>query len=271
MTLKNFFRVIILSFYSPNLYLEVAKKWKHWGLGFLLKFSILISLISSICLFIFVSNINFKNESFVSVIQQIPDMKIIEDKAVFVDENITSPIHVGPVKNLLVVDLDAKTSEKYPDTLITFTAYGIVMNLLDSSYFTISYKDFLMDQDEKIINTSSLISFMLESQKKLLAIIIILGVTLGSLVYFALTLFKTAFYASVASLCSGAFKFKLTFKQLLRLAIVANAPAFIISTMFVVIFFNSKIMGMSQFISTSLYLLYFMGGVLFYLKEKRTK
>ncbi|MCT4635807.1 MAG: DUF1189 domain-containing protein [Rickettsiales bacterium] len=271
MTLKNFFRIIILSFYSPNLYIEVAKKWKHWGLGFLLKFSILISLISSICLFIFVSNINFKNQDFVSFIQQIPEMKIIEDRAVFVDENITSPIYVGPVKNFLVVDLDARTSEKYPDTLIAFTAYGMVMNLLDSSYFTISYNDFLMDQDEKIINTSSLISFMLKTQKKLLAIIIILGVTSGSLIYFAITLFKTAFYASVASLCSGAFKFKLTFKQLLRLAIIANAPAFIISTVFMLIFFNSKIMAMSEFISTTLYLLYFMGGILFYLKSQKNK
>lgn len=271
MTLKNFFRVILLSFYSPNLYMEVAKKWKHWGLGFLLRFSILVSVVASICLFVFVSEINFKSEAFASIVQQIPDMQITDSKASFIDESIKSPIHVGPIKNLLVVDLDAKTSEKYPDTLIAFTAYGMVMNLLDSSHFTISYNDFLENQDEKIISAASLISFMLESQKKVLSMIVILGVTLGSLVYFAMTLFKVAFYAAVASLCSGAFKFKLTFQQFLRMAIIANAPAFILSSVFIVIFFNSTIIGMSQFISTTLYLFYFLGGVLFCIRSQREK
>lgn len=271
MTLKNFFRIILLSFYSPKLYLEIAKKWKHWGLGFLLKFSILVSIVASICLFIFVSSINFNNESFISIVQQIPDMQITENKASFVDETIKSPIYVGTTENLIVVDLDAKTSEKYPDTLIAFTAYGMNINLLDSSNFNISYNDFLMNDEAKIITPDSLISFMMKGQKKTLAIIIVLGVTLGSLVYFVITLFKAAFYASVASLCSSAFNFKLTFQQLLRLAIVANAPAFIISSVFIVLFFNSKIADLSQFISTSLYLFYFMGGALLYIKEQRKK
>lgn len=262
MTLKNFFKIILLSFYSPDLYLEVAKKWQHWGLGFLLRFSILISLVTSLCLFIFISMIDLKGEVFTSLLKQIPEIRIDQNKAIFIDDSLKSPIYLGPNQNMMVIDLDAKTSEKYPQNILAFTAYGITVNPVGSSPFNLSYNDFLAEQNTQIINSESLLVFMLNAKEKLLVMIAILGVSLGSLIYFVITLLKTVFYSSLASICAGIFKLNLTFKQLTRIAIIANAPAFIISSIFFLFFFNSSLENISELIATTVYLLYFMGGVM---------
>ena len=74
MNLKIFLQIIILSFHSSHLYLDVAKKWKHWGLGFLIRFSILTGITISASLFILVAASNFNQLS--PILEQIPKLSI---------------------------------------------------------------------------------------------------------------------------------------------------------------------------------------------------
>ena len=269
MNLQKFFKILVLSFYAPSLYIAVASKWKHWGLGFLLRFSILVSFTTSRTLFILISMINFNQDSIRNLLNQIPEMKIYQDKASFLDESLKSPIYIGSSKNMIVIDLDSKTAEKYPQNLLTFSGYEITLNIFKSSPFTISYNDFLEGRDVKIINTENLLAFLFEIKKKILGIILVLGISLGSIIYFVLSLIKSLFYASIASICAGLFKLNLDFKQLTRLAVMANAPSFIISTGFSILFFGNQITDIEQFLASSIYLLYFLGGIIICIKAKR--
>ena len=110
---------------------------------------------------------------------------------------------------------------------------------------------------------------MVQNQKKILMMILVLGAPLGSLIYFVMTLFKSLFYSSLASIATGIFNLNLSFKQLTRIAIIANAPAFIISSVFLIFFFESNLTTLSQFIATTVYLLYFLGGIMICLKYRK--
>lgn len=269
MNLRTFFKIITLSFYSPSLYINIAKKWQHWGLGFLIRFSILVSLMASLSLFAFISMIDFRGEMITAFINTIPELNINQSKANFVDQNLKSPIYLGSTQNLFVIDLDAKTAEKYPEYLITFTAYGVTLNLLETSPINLSYNEIIGKNDTKLINSESLTTLLIKNQKKFLLMIIVLGIPFGSLIYFIITLLKAGFYSSIASICTNIFSFNMTFKQLTRLAIIANAPAFIISNIIVLLLFSSNL-NLSQFIATSIYLFYFLGGTISFIKSNRS-
>lgn len=261
MKLIEFFRIIKLSFYSPSVYLAVANNWKHWGLGFLLRFSILVSIITSISLLIVVSSVDFKSAPISSIIEQIPDMNVIENKVSFVNQDLKSPITIANNISPIIVDLEAKSIEAHSENFVVFTPYGITLNIIEANPFSISYADFLQEANATLVNSDSITSFLIKNQRKILVMILLLGVSFGSLVYFILTLLKILFYSSMASIFATLFKLNLDFKQLTRLAVIANAPAFILSTIFMLVFYSNKLADLEQIIATSLYLLYFIFAV----------
>lgn len=268
MNWKMFFKVLFLSFYSRSFYLEVLTKWKHWGLGFLLRFSMLITLVIAVILFGLISTIDFRGEVIQNIIKQIPEIEITESKANFVNKDIKSPVHIGTNSNFMVVDLDNNSIEKYPDYLLVFNAYGITLNAIDSSPFTVSYQDLLKNSEFNIINDISLTSFLTKGQRYALTIILLVGFSLGTLVYFLLALLQVVFYASIAFIFSNILKYKLNLKQLTRLAVIVYAPAIIISNILVLICFLFGLIQDSQFIFNMVYLLYFAGIISAYTKFK---
>ena len=129
------------------------------------------------------------------------------------------------------------------------------------------YKDLLFGTDVNIIDGAFLLKFLDEQQRKVLGIIIFVGIPLGSLVYFALTLLKVTFYSSIASLVSMIFKLNLTFKQLTRMGIIANIPSVIVSSISSILFFRSVGSDGDQFLVTSVGVIYFVGAIIIYLKK----
>ncbi len=111
----------------------------------------------------------------------------------------------------------------------------------------------------KILNEENWLELLKNNQKKLLGIILILGFPIGSLLYFIITLLKSVFYAYSASILAKILNYNLNFKQLTRLAIIVNAPATIISTFIILLFFGAGASSnISQIIAGNIYLFYFV-------------
>ncbi len=266
MTLKQFFQIIILSFYSSGLYLNVTKKWQHWGLGFLLRFSILVAIITSIVSLIFVASFDFSNSSLTPLINQIPELKIENDKASLVDDKTILPLQIqypGTNKVVVIIDLSIDSADKYQQDVVVFTSDRVAFNFVASTNaIAISYHDLLLGSSITSITPQNLISILTANQQKIIGIILFLGVPVGSLIYFLLTLLRSLFYAAMAGVMVRLLNFNLDYKQLVRLAIIANVPTVILTTMLSLIFFATSFAYYIQFITDSLYLGYFMWVVM---------
>lgn len=268
MSWKMFFKILFLSFYSRRFYMEVIAKWKHWGLGFLLRLSMLITFIVAIILFGLISTIDFRGDAIQNIVKQIPEIEITESKANFVNKDTKSPVHIGANSNFIVVDLDNSSIERYSDYILVFNAYGITLNAFESSPLTVSYQDLLKNNESKIINDISLTSFLTKGQLYALIVILLVGFSLGTLVYFLLALLQVMFYASIAFIFANILKYKLNLKQLSRIAVIVYAPAIIISNILVLVCFLFGLAQDSQFIFNVTYLLYFTSIISAYTKLK---
>ena len=265
MTLKNFYQIIISSFYSPTLYLTVAQKWRHWGLGFLLRFSILLAVISSIMLFISIASMDIANSSsFASLINQIPELKIEKGKASIVNEQIKLPLQIKFLNNninIITVDLNITDAERYPRDMIIFTSDRVTFNFVEAANISILYDNLFKDKETQIITPESILTLLTVYQKKLLGIIFILGIPVGSLFYFLLILLKSFFYASLASIITKLVNYNLNLQQIVRLAIIVNAPFTIISTLLLFLFFGTNFSSIAEYISNCVYLFYLVFAI----------
>jgi hypothetical protein len=261
MSLKNFWQIIILSFHSSNLYITIVNKWQHWGLGFLLRFSVLVSIIASSLLFTLVGLTNFNNVS--RYLNTMPELKINNNaEASLINPQIKLPLEIKSPdsnKDIIIVDLDITNAYKYQQNIIVFTKDRISFNFVGANDVSILYKDLLAGTDIKTLNQSSIIELLKSNQEKLLGTILILGVPVGSLLYFLLTLVKSMLYAFPASILAKILKRDLTFKQLTRLAVIVSAPAIIISAFLVLILLSIGInLNITRAIIDNIYLFYFV-------------
>jgi hypothetical protein len=258
MTLKNFWKILILSFYSSSLYIDIANKWRHWGLGFLIRMSILMASVSSLTLFFTISMFDLNNPSVSEILNQIPQMKIEKNSAHFIDTNIKSPLRIKSLdKEIIIVDLDIQSADLYKQNSIIFTSDRIAFNLAESSVFNVTYEDLNLN----LINPEILVKLINEWKKTILGSLLLLGITLGSLICFMLTLLKSLFYASISNVVMRIINGNLDFKQLTRLAIIAQAPSLIASTISSVLFFNLISNSIIQSIISSIYIFYFIFAV----------
>jgi hypothetical protein len=261
MTIKDFWKIIILSFYSRELYIVIGRKWKHWGLGFLFRLSLLVTSVVSLMLLLFLFSFDIKDSSVMAVLDQIPEMRIENNKAVLVDENIKLPLKIklpDIVQDIVIIDLSISDADKYQQNVIVFTSDRLSLNFKGMDPIAASYEELNM----KHINTNSLIDLLGEIKGKSLGIILILGVPVGALLFFCITLLKSLFYASVASVFIRFSNKSLDFKQLTRLSVISNAPAIIGSAVLIILLFNTPIAGLLAPITDSLYLLYFIFAVI---------
>ena len=247
MSFKNFMQIIILSFYSRDLYNAVASKWRHWGAKFLLSFSLSASIIITISAYLFFSNIE-ANE-FSSLLNGFPELILKEGKAELKQDNVKLPfiIKSSSGQELLVVDLD--DINKYSPEAVVFSKDKI--KITESTF--VLYSSVFSDK----IDQDSITNLLQKYKTKLLEIILILGIPLGSLIFFCITFIKSIFFAAIATFISKVFRYKLNFQQLTRIAVVANAPAFFINLLLVPLFFIIGLADVGLFIFNNLYLFYF--------------
>ena len=265
MSFQNFWRILILSFYSPALYVMVAEKWRHWGLGFLIRLSTLVATISSIVLFISISSFDFNNPIVTDLLDQIPELKIEKNIAHLVDDKIKLPLRIKWLKanqDIIIVDLSITDAENYNQNVVVFTSDRISFNLINSSSIALPYADLLNNTNIDLLNTVNLITLLNEGKKRILSILLFLGIPVGSLLCFILALIRAVFYSSVANIVMRIFNSKLDFKRLIRLAVIANAPSMITSMIISVLFIEKSIDPVVQSIIGGLYIFYFIMAIM---------
>lgn len=274
MNIKTFFKILVASFYSKELYISVFDTWKHWGLGFLIRFSILITLIASIIFYILISLTDFNSHNVVSLFDNIPEMNITDGKASFADKGLSSPFLIKSNtnnQNIMIIDLDTNNSNKYQNqSFIVFVADKIVLNALQSSPISVTYEDIISESKVSSIDGKFLLNFLKDQQQKLLNIVLFVGVPFGSIIYFILTLLKASFFSSIAYVFSNIFRFNLSFKQLTRIAIITNVPSVLVSLLFSILLFNNIGSEFDQFIVNSVHLVYFIVSIVLYLNYRKT-
>lgn len=268
MSLKNFFHIIVLSFYSSSFYNEIGDKWRHWGLNYLIKLSILITAITTILLSIIVMSFDLNHPAIIEILNKIPELKIEKNIAHFIDDNLKSPVRISLVdgsKELIIVDLDLSDAKKYDQNIVVFTSDRLSFNLEGSNSFDVLYTDLLEGTNINIINTASLVKLLNNSKKRILEVLLFLGVPLGSLIFFAFTLFKSLFYSSITAILMKVLnKENLDLKKLMRLAIISQTPAVVISiialSLYIQLGFSTVVQSTIGYIELS----YFIFAVLSY-------
>jgi hypothetical protein len=222
MTFKNFLQIIILSFYSMPLYICVAEKWRHWGLFFLLKISMLLAILTSVFLFFTILFFDL-DKNFAPILDKIPDINIKNYKAYINDQSINMPIRLKSNNNeLMIIDLNIEDADQYKQNSLILTKDRLSLNFIDSSNnLAIKYVDLKITQ----LNSNTILEFAKELKNKILVGITFASFPLLSLIYFFISLLKNLFYASVAGVLIKFSNIQLNFKQLLRISIVSSTAS----------------------------------------------
>ncbi len=260
MNIKDFFRIFLLSFYSSTLYINVACKWRNWGLKFLLQLSIFISITSTFILLLILYSINFKDLG-LDIEKKFPQLNIENNIASFKDE-LKSPVKIkNNNQDVIIVDLDINDSINYNNAIMVFTKDKLEINLFKNKIYSLNYEELSKITKVKIIDGDLIIELAEIGKRYSIMFLWLVGIPLGSLIYFGLSLLKSGFYAMLASVI---FKFSnnsLSFKQLFRLANIVQAPAAIFSVLspFLLVIFGPN--SLIQNILSSLYIVYFLYAI----------
>lgn len=255
--LKNFFALIMLSFYSKDFYFEVARSWRHWGLKLLLRFSLFVAALVSIILFTGLASIDF--DRLKPWLATLPILEIVNNQAQLENPETKLPFYLkyqGNNKDFIIIDLEANNINKYTDrNAIIFSKNGIVLSQVNN--ISISYEDLSLETNIKLLNSDNIIMLLKNIQAKILGIILFLGVPVGSLLYFISVLARSFFYAALARMVAKLLRYELSFQQLIRLAIVANIPAFFITLILMLLFFTTSSSMIARIVADNIYLSYF--------------
>lgn len=275
MSLKKFWKIFLLSFYSKDLYIAVSEAWQNWGLKYLLNLTIFLTFITNSIFFINLYFFNFNGAEVTKLLDQMPVFTITNNEAKANDSNIKYPVRIKSDLNsnqdVLIIDLNIQEADQYKQNAIVFTKDRIVFSFVDNPSFDISYND-LFGKNAKIeINTKSIIEILESLRKKMLGILLILGIPLGSLIMFAALFIKALFYASVANLFLQFSNSSWSIKKLTRIAIVSNTPALIISVIFTTMFFQYSLTGTAQFLIGSIFMIYFAFAIISYSQFYKAK
>lgn len=262
MNIKNFLKIYFLSFFSRELYFSVAKDWKNWGLAFLIRFSFFSSVLLCLVAFIILANKNFDELHY--IFDQLPALKLNKGEAKLINEDVSLPKEIRDYNNIVIgiVDLNiADPAEKYNNIYMVFTKDRLTFNLFSQSSFEVFYSDLEKYNNLSVLDANSLIDVLKSNQHTLLVFIPLVAFSLLTIILFALLFIKSVLYSFPASLIAKLFNYSITFKEITRVAVVINAPAdtiFLIITIFSFIIPSEGFTSFAQFISSNIYLAYFI-------------
>lgn len=268
MTIKRFFQLLLLSLYSREFYSHVGFQWKNWGLAFLLRFSFLIGILTSIILFIFL--LLFNPNDFTSVLEEMPTLKIINGQAeININDSNKNFIIKYPNTQtaIIAIDLDNKENSNFKNVPVVFKKDKIILNIAANNEFVILYTDLSKSENIEEINSYTIITTLSKIKAKLLGAIIFLSVPVMSIIFFVTTILNCLFYAALATLfIRFILQINTNIKQLSRLAIVASTPALIFTIPIFIIFRFAGFLNPSK-ISEIIFLIYFSWSISILVKE----
>ena len=213
----------VLSFFSKELYMDVALNWKGVGtaLGYLL-------LLLAVCwiptmIEVHIGFADFVDNEAPKVVEQVPEITII-DGQVSIEEPQPYYINDPDSGNVMaIIDTTATiTSLEDPNALCLLTKTSIMWQESEFETRTID-----LSEVENFVLNSERIMGWLHTAEKFLAIIIYPFVLLGSYLY---RIVQVLIYAAIGLLFASRCKVTLSYAALLRLAVVAVTPCMIVKT-----------------------------------------
>ncbi len=266
MLLKNFWKILYLSFYSRQLYLTVSGVWQHWGMKYLLNLAIVLTVLTNGIFFINLYRFNFNEPSIIKLLDQVPKFTVTNNEAKANDESIKYPVRIksenSDNRDVLIIDLSTSEADQYKQNVVVLTKNKIAFNFIDNPSFDISYNDLFGTNNKVQVNTESIITTLELLRKKTLGVLLILGIPLGSLIMFIALFIKAIFYAFVANIFLRFSHRDWGIKKLTRLAIVSNTPALIVSVLFTTMFFEYSLTPAAQFFVAGIFMLYFAFAII---------
>ena len=210
-----------LSFFSKELYIDVALNWK--GVNFLYLLLLLAVCWIPAMIEIHVSFTDFVNNEAPAIVDQVPEITIT-DGQVSIKE--FQPYYIkAPDSNEILAVIDTT---------------GQIESLEDSNAICLLMKTKIMwrksDVETQIVDLSKIEHFVLNSEKitgwlhvgrKFLAVVIYPFMLLGSYSY---RIVQALIYAAIGLLFASVCKTTLSYAALMRLAVVAVTPCIIVST-----------------------------------------
>lgn len=217
----NIFQAIFMSFYSKNLYRDVALNWGGKSFLYLLMLLTLVSIYFAIAMQHFVS-LGYQS-LYTSLAPQIPVLTIKNGK-ISTPENhpyfITDP---NTKDNYAVIDTTGQyTTIEQAKSLVLITQTQVITQpkTNETKIYTVP-ADFQQSVDPKKIN-----GFM----QKILGYLWIPFFILSLIVFYTYRVLQALVYSIIGKIFAIIFRVQLSYVQILQIMMVAITPAIIIST-----------------------------------------
>jgi len=241
----SIFHIPLLSFYSTELYRDMALKKKGIGFGYLL-------LLLAFCWLFIVFSIDSQYDSFIDdaapdMLSQFPDITIIDGQASIVE---SQPYFIRDPEsgaNIAVIDTTGTVTsldETEAVVLLTRTHVMFKKNEIETRTFDLS-------EVGNIVIDRELLSTWVGASKSYLPVVIYPFALAGSFFY---RIIQVLIYALIGLIFASICKTELGFDQLLRLSVVAITPGIIINTFLWTFSINLPFSGFMFFILAMVYL-----------------
>ncbi len=215
------FQIPMLSFYSTDLYKDVALNKKGTGFGYLFLLLAFCWLLLSISLDFTVDSVLDKQAP--AIISQVPEISIIDGHA-YVDA--VQPYYINDPETggvIAILDTTGKiTSLEGQEAVVLLTEKNVIVK--ENEVETRAYE--LSEIVEFRMNQGTLTHWV-EMTKSYLCMIIYPFALLSSFIY---RIIQLLFYAVFGLVFASALKVELDYQQSLRLSVIAVTPAIIINT-----------------------------------------
>lgn len=241
----SIFHIPLLSFYSTDLYRDMALNKKGIGFGYLF-------LLLSVCWLVLVFAVHTKIEAYFDeyspgLLVQFPEINIVDGQASIRE---SQPYYINePETGLPLAIIDTT------NTITTLDQTEAVM-LLNRNSVTFKKSQFetrtfdLSEVSDQIIDRAQ-ISTWIETAKSYLPVVIYPFALLGSYFY---RIIQVLIYAAFGLVFASMLKKELDYPQLLRLSVVAVTPSIILNTLLWATGINVPMVGLIFFGMSMVYL-----------------
>lgn len=245
MSKYSLFHIPPLSFFSTDLYRDMAFNRKGVGFGYLF-------LLLAFCWLILVFSLDSSFKSYLDenspgILSQFPEITIIDGEASIKE---MQPYYIDDLKSgehIAVIDTKGTiNSLDQTEAVILLTKTSVIFekNKIETRTFDLSeVGDIVIDR--------TLLSNWIEAAKSWFAVFMYPFALAGSYFY---RIIQMLIYAAIGLLFASINKTELEYTQLLRLSVVAATPGIIINTLFWVTGVNLPFAGFMYLILTLVYL-----------------
>lgn len=243
----NVFQAIVLSFFSKELYQDVAKNWRGFAFSYLLLVLAIFWLPATFQMYFYMHN--FVTKTTPQIVQQLPTITLKDGQA-SIDK--PSPYFIRTPDNHILAVIDTSGQFTSPDQ-----TQGVVLLTKDKLYIkrnATEVRQYELKNTEDMVITQTKVYNFLHLVKNWGLFIVYPILVIGSWIY---RVIETLIYAIIGTLIfANIMKVKLEYQQILRIAVMAVTPPIVLSTVLDFFFITFPYQFFLYFIIAMAYIVY---------------